>query len=81
MTGPQWERVKHLFHEALDRPVDGRTAWLAQQCRGDPEVGAEVERLIAAHLAAGSFIETPVTDLHAEQPPPRGTRVGRCSGG
>jgi hypothetical protein len=24
VTGPQWGEVKRLFHEALDRPVDGR---------------------------------------------------------
>jgi TolB-like protein/tetratricopeptide (TPR) repeat protein len=72
--------VKRLFHGALDRPVEGRAAWLAQQCRGDPEVGAEVERLLAAHLSAGSFIETPLTDLHAERPPPHGTRVGTWLG-
>jgi serine/threonine protein kinase len=66
MTLRQWEEVKRLFHEVLDRPLEGRTAWLVQQCRGDPEVGAEVERLITAHLAAGSFIETPVTDLHTD---------------
>ena len=76
MTRPRWETVKRLFHEALDRPVDGRTAWLAQQCREDPEVRTEVERLIAAHLAAGSFIENPITDLHAERTPPPGARVG-----
>jgi Tol biopolymer transport system component len=80
VTGPQWETVKRVFHEALDRPVDGRTAWITQQCRGDPEVGAEVERLITAHLDAGSFIDIPVTDLHAERPPPialaAGTRLG-----
>jgi serine/threonine protein kinase len=80
VTGPQWEEVKRLFDEALDRPVDGRTAWLAWQGSGDAEVCAEVERLLAAHLAAGSFIETPVTDLHAEPPAPRGARVGRWLG-
>jgi Tol biopolymer transport system component len=67
VTSGQWEEVKRLFHEALDRPVDGHAAWIAQQCRGDPEVGAEVERLITAHLEAGSFIDTPAADLHPER--------------
>src|SRR3990172_9355080 len=76
MTPSQWQEGKRLFHEALDRPVDGRDEWLSQQTRGDAEARAEVDRLIAAHLAAGSFIETPATDMHAERPPPRGARVG-----
>jgi serine/threonine protein kinase/tetratricopeptide (TPR) repeat protein len=80
VTSRQWEEVKRLFHEALDRPVDERPAWLADQCRRDPAVGAEVGRLVAAHLAAGSFIETPVTDLHADRTPPRGARVGTWLG-
>lgn len=80
MTSSQWQDVKRLFHEVLDRPVEGRSAWLVQQCGGDPEVGAEVERLITAHLSAGSFIEIPVTDLHTERQTAMalaaGTRLG-----
>ncbi|MGE5358523.1 MAG: protein kinase domain-containing protein [Bacteroidales bacterium] len=74
MTPQQWERVKRLFHEALGCPAHARADWLSAQCAAHPEVRAEVERLIAAHLAAGSFIETPVTDLHQE---PRARRRGR----
>ncbi len=66
MRPDQWELVKRLFHDALARPAEQRHGWLAQACDGDTEVAAEVERLVAAHLAAGSFIQTPVADLHGD---------------
>ncbi len=79
MTPAQWEQVKRLFHEALDRPAHGRVEWLAEQGAGD-DVCAEVERLLAAHVAAGSFIEKPAIDWHSPPDPPRGARIGTWLG-
>lgn len=31
MTGPEWEDVNRLFHEALARPAEGRAAWMASE--------------------------------------------------
>lgn len=80
MTAPQWEDVKRLFHAALEHPADRRAAWLAQQCSQNPDVCAEVDRLLAAHLAAGSFIETPAADLHSVAGRQPGARVGTWMG-
>jgi eukaryotic-like serine/threonine-protein kinase len=75
-----WEEIKRLFHGALEQPAEGRAAWLAEQSPDGPEIRAEVERLLEAHHAAGSFIETPLTDLHAAKPPRQGARVGTWLG-
>jgi eukaryotic-like serine/threonine-protein kinase len=75
-----WEEIKRLFHGALEQPAERRAAWLLGQTPDSPEVCAEVERLLEAHHAAGSFIETPVTDLHAPPPARQGLKVGTWLG-
>ncbi|RPI53662.1 MAG: hypothetical protein EHM55_13175, partial [Acidobacteria bacterium] len=52
-----WPRVKDLFHAALEREPAERAAFLDASCADDPNVRAEVERLVAAHTQAGTFIE------------------------
>jgi eukaryotic-like serine/threonine-protein kinase len=75
-----WDEIKRLFHGALEQPAEGRAAWLVGQTPDSSEERAEVERLLDAHQAAGSFIETPVTDLHAPRPARQGLRVGTWLG-
>jgi eukaryotic-like serine/threonine-protein kinase len=76
----RWEEIKRLFHGALEQPADGRTAWLAEQSPDAPEIRAEVARLLEAHDAAGSFIETPLTDLHAAKSARQGAKAGTWLG-
>jgi serine/threonine-protein kinase len=47
-----------LFAEALERtdPQD-RAAFLDQACQGDPDLRQRIERLLAQHQHAGSFLE------------------------
>ena len=54
-----WERLNRIFHEALAHPAAERAAYLDRACPEDPELRAEVQRLIAAHESAAEFIETP----------------------
>jgi serine/threonine protein kinase len=62
MTSDQWQRVRNLFEEALDRnPVDIRE-WLAGEVVDDPEVAAEVASLLEHHSKAESFLVEPVAD-------------------
>ena len=53
----EWPRVKELFHAALECEPAERAAFLNASCADDPVMRAEVERLLAAHGAAGEFIE------------------------
>jgi len=45
----QWATVSRLLDEALDLETDARPTWLAQLTAREPQVGAVVGRLLAAH--------------------------------
>jgi eukaryotic-like serine/threonine-protein kinase len=60
MTAQQWKEVKDRFHEALRESAQSRRLFLLQACSGDV-VRIEVERLLAEHELAGSFLSRPVT--------------------
>ena len=68
-----------LFDRTLGQPPDCRTAFLSAASDGDETIRRGVESLLAAHEAAGGFLETPVFRVAAEtssamQP---GDQVGR----
>jgi tetratricopeptide (TPR) repeat protein len=74
--------LEEIFAAAIAlHSKDARKAYLDNACRGDAELRGRVESLLAAHDAAGSFMElpevtgatTPFTEL-TEKP---GTRIGR----
>jgi eukaryotic-like serine/threonine-protein kinase len=52
------QKIKELFHEALDVPLSERADFLAANCR-DEETRNEVENLLKFHDAAGDFIVAP----------------------
>lgn len=49
----RWDRVKRIFHEALDRAPADRPAFLMAVCGDDAELRASVERLLAANDQSG----------------------------
>jgi serine/threonine protein kinase len=59
MSPDQWRRVREVFQRAIEEPDDGRAAFLSSACEGDETIRREVESLMAAHTAAGGFLETP----------------------
>jgi len=61
MTADRWKRVEQLFAECVDLPLVLRKRHLAEHCRDDPELRAEVESLLA-HADAPSFLEEPALD-------------------
>ena len=74
--------LKDIFLTALekDSPAD-RAAYLAEACGGDVGLREQVERMLVAHVKAGSFLETAAVDIDravlspaAEGP---GTTIGR----
>ncbi|PYQ02860.1 MAG: hypothetical protein DMF83_22615 [Acidobacteria bacterium] len=78
MTPERWQRVKELFHDALERPADERAAFLAETCGDDAEARAALERLLDAHARADDFLETPAvgTAIEASRPPLTGRVIG-----
>ncbi|MGD1025154.1 MAG: protein kinase [Candidatus Sulfotelmatobacter sp.] len=57
-----WEAVKALFEAALEQDAARRSSFLRERCQ-DASVCAEVERLLAEHDQAASFLSTaPLSD-------------------
>jgi eukaryotic-like serine/threonine-protein kinase len=60
MSPEKWERVSEIYHSALELKPDERNSFLDTACAGDDFLRREVESLLAANSAAGSFIVEPV---------------------
>jgi serine/threonine protein kinase len=70
-----WNAVKQLFEAALTQDAAQRSSFLKEQC-ADNGVRAEVERLLAEHDQAGSFLSTPIMkDLPLKKPSPQFRRI------
>jgi serine/threonine-protein kinase len=53
MEANTWERLESIFFEAVALPPEERGAFLEKACAGDPDLRAEVEAVLAAHLGMG----------------------------
>src|SRR6201990_1440702 len=69
MTPERYQRIKELFHSALEREVEERPAFLAEACGDDEALRAKVEALIAAAEQPGSFMDVPAYAVAAETLP------------
>jgi Tol biopolymer transport system component len=58
MTDPR-QSAEELFGEALELPVERRSAFLDHACRNAPELRRRVERLLEQDQQAGSFLGNP----------------------
>lgn len=65
MEPQRWKQIDGIFAAALERDAGERSAFLAEACGGDAELRAEVDALLSAHQAAGSFIEGSASDIAA----------------
>ena len=52
MDAGRWQRVEELFHAALELEAEQRSVFLEGACRGDAELRAEIESLLAVSPAA-----------------------------
>ncbi len=58
-TAVRWERLRELFDAALALQARARSGFLAEACPDDPDLRLELASLIAAHEAAGDFLQAP----------------------
>ncbi len=68
------DQLEELFHRALNLQTEERARFIAELRSSDPDLGAEVESLIAAHTQAGNLIDTPAYEAAASliiDTPPR----------
>ena len=57
MTDQRWQRVKALFHAAVERPVEERHTFLVTAAGDDDELRREVEALLTSDAAGSSFLD------------------------
>jgi tetratricopeptide (TPR) repeat protein len=57
-SSERWARVGDLFAQAVALPPTARSGFVETTCSGEPELRRELERLLAAHDAAGTFLES-----------------------
>jgi non-specific serine/threonine protein kinase/serine/threonine-protein kinase len=62
VNSDRFRRCEELFHAAIELGDEERKRFLGTACGDDPPLRAEVERLLAAHDRAGSFIDTPAVN-------------------
>ena len=55
MDTDRWQRISRLYHEALERPVDQRDAFLDACCQGDDVLRGEVASLLSHEASGESF--------------------------
>jgi TolB-like protein/Tfp pilus assembly protein PilF len=80
MKREQWRRVEALFHAALERPPDGRRAFLDDACGEASELRRKVETLLSKDEQAGSFLEKPILADITTTLDARGSLVGQECG-
>jgi serine/threonine protein kinase/tetratricopeptide (TPR) repeat protein len=69
MTSARWQAIVKIFEDALEKPQGDQDAFVREACAGDPDIEAEVARLLTADEDAGSFLEGPILSTL----PPRST--------
>lgn len=70
-------RLRAVFDDAMDVAPAGREVFLAEACGDDVELLGQVQRLLAAHAQAHSFLEHPPGPPVADVDTPRaGRRLG-----
>jgi non-specific serine/threonine protein kinase/serine/threonine-protein kinase len=81
MTEDRWERVRALFDEALEHPVDERVALVTQGSEGDEILLHEVLDLLAAHESTDTLLDAPAIQTLAETAEvPEASMTGRRIG-
>ncbi len=60
MTPDRWRQITEIFHAALQCEPAHRDVFLRDACAADPALKEEVESLMAAHRAGGTFGDTPL---------------------
>jgi serine/threonine protein kinase len=75
MTPERFRQIRNLFDAALERDAASRPSFLAEACRGDDPLRAEIERLLAAHQQ-----EAPLLDRPAVRPELLTADSGRMEG-
>jgi serine/threonine protein kinase len=64
MTSELWERLKPLFHAALEEDTQNRAAFINSACNGDIELKRHLEQLLDAEQKGTGSLDAPVAHLN-----------------
>jgi eukaryotic-like serine/threonine-protein kinase len=62
-----WQRVREIFEGAVAIPPERRPSFVAAACGSDVRLREQVDRLLASHDRANTFLEQPAITLAEEQ--------------
>lgn len=62
MAAPDHDRVREVFHQAVDLSSENRVAFLQRECRGDLDLQVAVERLLKHHRPETLLLESEQED-------------------
>jgi serine/threonine protein kinase len=78
MDAERWQKIERVFHAALQAEPSRRSTILEDSCAGDESLRREVESLLAHHVNAETFLETPA---FATAKPSSGSPQGSSTAG
>src|SRR5687767_14477028 len=56
-SSERWQKIESIFEKALSLSREERDRYLDESCGDDPELRAELQRLLDANEEAGEFLE------------------------
>jgi len=59
----RWLRLKSLFGQALEQDESVRAAWLEQRCGGEPDLLAQLQRLLRGEPRSAGILANPAEQL------------------
>ena len=65
MTPSRWQQIERVFHEALERPLEERAAFLDRSCAGDESLRREVNALLESPATAHGFLDRDALEVAA----------------
>ena len=63
MTPELWQRAEAVYRAALTREGEARSAFVREECSGNPALRREVELLLAQAASGEGFVERPAADV------------------
>jgi serine/threonine protein kinase/Tol biopolymer transport system component len=65
VTPRRWQQIERLFHDALERPLEERAAFLDRSCAGDESLRREVNALLDSPATANRFLDRDALEVAA----------------
>ena len=60
-----WQRISAILDAALERPAEGRAAFVGEACGSDDDLLRQVQKLLAADRDAQTFLCVPALEMAA----------------